>query len=376
MSKEIAARHGELPPGQPSFDDVLRALRLRSILPREVSGFFYHLKQAGNAAVHEDAGTPSEALSALKIARAAAIWFYRTYEGQQTFKPGPFVPPGAPADPTPELMAEITRLKEQVACSDDAEAKARLEAQTVKAEADQLRQDREFWENYAAETEEGLRATAAELQRLQQSASAKPADQLMLLANAGKAAANDLDLDEAATRAVIDGQLRAAGWKVDTVVFRHGNGTRPQPGESIAIAEWPTTCGPVDYALFVNRVCVGVIEAKRALTDVPGRLNQAKRYAREITLESDMVGEGAPWAQGHETYRAPFLFVTNGRPYVKQLETKSGIWFWDARSKAAPRALPAWFSARDLKEKLEQDHTEVEVVGERELGVTGLRPYQ
>jgi type I restriction enzyme R subunit len=62
---------------------------------------------------------------------------------------------------------------------------------------------------------------------------------------------------------------------------------------------------------------------------------------------------------------------------VKQLATKSGTWFWDARSKAAPRALAEWFSPRDLTERLEQDLSE-EVTGlaERELGVTGLRPYQ
>jgi hypothetical protein len=30
-------------------------------------------------------------------------------------------------------------------------------------------------------------------------------------------------------------------------------------------------------------------------------------------------------------FRVPFLFATNGRPYLKQVETQSGIWFRDAR---------------------------------------------
>ena len=72
-----------------------------------------------------------------------------------------------------------------------------------------------------------------------------------------------------------------------------------------------------------------------------------------------------------------FVFVTNGRPYVKQLATKSGIWFWDARTSAPPRALAEWFSPRDLVERLEQDVDErAASLAEREIGVTGLRPYQ
>jgi type I restriction enzyme R subunit len=70
-------------------------------------------------------------------------------------------------------------------------------------------------------------------------------------------------------------------------------------------------------------------------------------------------------------------FVTNGRPYVKQLATKSGIWFWDARPAGGePHALPEWFSPRDLHERLEQVTAEMAGFAERELGVTGLRPYQ
>jgi type I restriction enzyme, R subunit len=110
---------------------------------------------------------------------------------------------------------------------------------------------------------------------------------------------------------------------------------------------------------------------------IPGRLGQAKRYARGIRLAPDEVHPGAPWVHGLDQFRVPFLFVTNGRPYVKQLATKSGIWFWDARPIGGePRALHEWFSPRDLQERLEQVTDEMVGVAERELGVTGLRPYQ
>jgi type I restriction enzyme R subunit len=184
-------------------------------------------------------------------------------------------------------------------------------------------------------------------------------------------------LDEATTRVLIDDQLRAAGWIVDSAVLRHSAGVLPQPGQAIAIAEWPTESGPADYALFVEGRCVGVIEAKRNVKDVPGRLGQAKRYVRDIILTPEETPLDSPWAQGLEQFRVPFLFVTNGRPYVKQLATKSGICFWDARTDAAPHALAEWFSPRDLTERLEQQvGPNVTELAEREIGVTGLRPYQ
>lgn len=182
---------------------------------------------------------------------------------------------------------------------------------------------------------------------------------------------------QASTRVLIDDQLRAAGWIVDSALLRHANGARPEYGKAMAIAEWPTATGPVDYALFIDGRCIGVVEAKREVRDVPGRLGQAKRYATGIVLTPDELPDDGPWLNGADRFRVPFLFVTNGRPYVKQLATKSGIWFWDARPHAGePRALPEWFSPRDLVERLEQETEDTDTLAEREIGVTGLRPYQ
>jgi type I restriction enzyme R subunit len=104
---------------------------------------------------------------------------------------------------------------------------------------------------------------------------------------------------------------------VDTNRLRHANGTRPGLGQAIAIAEWPTESGPVDYALFVEGRCVGVIEAKRGIVDVSGRLGQAKRYARGIQLSADETLPSGPWTHGAEVFRIPFTFATNGRPYTR-----------------------------------------------------------
>ncbi|WP_145453444.1 hypothetical protein, partial [Staphylococcus epidermidis] len=52
----------------------------------------------------------------------------------------------------------------------------------------------------------------------------------------------------------------------------------------------------------------------------------------------------------------PFLFATNGRPYHKQVEEKSGIWFLDARKATNhPRPLEGWYTPQGLKELLKQD---------------------
>src|SRR4051812_41363725 len=58
MAKDVAARHALLPPGNANFDDLLRTLRTRAVLPREIAELFFHLKRVGNAAIHEHAGTP------------------------------------------------------------------------------------------------------------------------------------------------------------------------------------------------------------------------------------------------------------------------------------------------------------------------------
>jgi type I restriction enzyme R subunit len=77
-------------------------------------------------------------------------------------------------------------------------------------------------------------------------------------------------------------------------------------------------------------------------------------------------------------YRVPFAFATNGRPYVRQWLTKSGIWHWDARREVNhPVALSEWFSPDDLKAKLEQDSAAANTgLAEEAFGYGGMRPYQ
>jgi type I restriction enzyme R subunit len=61
---------------------------------------------------------------------------------------------------------------------------------------------------------------------------------------------------------------------------------------------------------------------------------------------------GGPW----DVVRVPFLYATNGRPYLKQIETESGIWFRDARKATNQRRpLIDWPTPDGLKGQLDID---------------------
>lgn len=382
-AKDIAARHGELPDIRATFDDVLRALQRRGLLQRQIADLFFHIKRVGNIAVHENAGTRSEALEALKMARLIGIWFHQVYNQAPNFRAGPFVPPQPPEDATPALREEIEALRKAVSDSADAEAKARMAVQeaiaaqaTLQERAAKEAEDRAFWENYAAEADRERQTAERTLAQVQAQAVASPVAELSDLAQMADQKAQELEIDEATTRVLIDAQLRAAGWEADSRTLRHARGTRPEAGRAIAIAEWPTESGRVDYALFIDGQAVGVIEAKRSIRNVAGRLGQSKRYGRDIILTPEQKLTFTP-SDDATAFRVPFVFVTNGRPYFKRLEALSGIWFWDARTGEPPRALMDWFSPRDLTARLEQKLDPAALAKtDRQLGVTGLRNYQ
>jgi type I restriction enzyme R subunit len=87
----------------------------------------------------------------------------------------------------------------------------------------------------------------------------------------------------------------------------------------MAIAEWPTESGPADYALFVGLTCVGVAEAKRKRKNVSAAIGRAGCYSSGFHFSTGEAA-GGPW----DRFRVPFLFATNGRPFLKQMEIKSG----------------------------------------------------
>jgi type I restriction enzyme R subunit len=116
------------------------------------------------------------------------------------------------------------------------------------------------------------------------------------------------------------------------------------------IAEWPTKSGPADYALFIGTRCVAVVEAKRRNRNVSSHIDQAQRYARGFLFEGGAEPIGGPWNDSNDkAFVVPFVFSANGRPYLRQIETESGIWFRDARKPTYHRrALADWLTPDGL----------------------------
>jgi type I restriction enzyme R subunit len=222
----------------------------------------------------------------------------------------------------------------------------------------QTQEERAFWESMAAEAEAAKAEMATRLQALQAQGvqqSNQAVDQLVAAANS---AAASLQLSEADTRKLIDEQLNAAGWQADSVDSTYARGAQPQKGKNLAIAEWPTRSGPADYVLFVGMMPVAVVEAKRKNVDVSGALQQAKRYSRDLKVTADLelpAGAGLP-ADG---FKIPFAFSSNGRPYLRQLATKSGVWFCDLRRpENLSQPLDGWYTPEGLTALMKRDDVE------------------
>ena len=190
--------------------------------------------------------------------------------------------------------------------------------------------------------------------------------------------------DEANTRITIDYQLRKAGWEADTKNLRYSRGIRPSQGRNIAVAEWPTSSyvngkGYIDYALFVGLKLVGILEAKKLDVDIASVVdNQCAEYSKSIRVEDYQYCAGK-WNGFH----VPFLFASNGRKYLAQLKTKSGIWFRDIRKLSKPRALHDWYSPEGLLQLLSQNdfeadrkllNTPMDIL--KDTDGLSLRPYQ
>ena len=74
----------------------------------------------------------------------------------------------------------------------------------------------------------------------------------------------------------IDKQLLECGW-----IIQDKNKINLTEALGIAIREYPTAIGPADYVLFVNKIPVGIIEAKREEEGVRLSMveNQSQAYA-------------------------------------------------------------------------------------------------
>ena len=285
----------------------IKILSLQGLLTPDLSDILHALRKARNKAAHTDYENIKEGQTLLEMAYSLCEWFMQTY-GDLQYKHCKFVMP-TEAD------------AQSITDNDDKAAEQKMLEETEKIAA-------------------AAKAIAADERRKR-----------------ALAAASQRQKSEAETRYMIDTQLRKVGWEADTENLRYAKGIRPQKVKNLAIAEWPTLSaagnkGRADYALFAGEKLVAVIEAKAEHKDIPSVIDyQCKEYAQNIRPEDEKYVI-TTWGK----YKAPFVFATNGRPYLAQLETKSGIWFLDLRESAnMPKALRGWISPDGMLKLLESD---------------------
>jgi len=377
LAQQVASRFGVFTSLDESQLALIRRLELYGLIEREVAGLFHDLRKNGNDATHGLQGDHASALSTLKIAWQLGVWFHRTFT-DPGFRSGPFQPPQPPVDESEDLKLELARLQSALETHRASEGAISEQLSAAEAQLQQALGEQQQWEQLAEQVEADKAALAAQLQALQRAAAQQPTAVASGLRQAARAAASAIELDEAATRQLIDEQLRQAGWEADTQMLRYAAGARPQKNRNLAIAEWPTSSGPADYVLFVGLTPVAAVEAKRANKDVAGVLPQAQRYCRDFQASDGIELSSGGWGPNGE-YRIPFAFSSNGRPYLRQLRTRSGIWFRDLRrdqNLAGP--LDGWYSPEGLQALARQNVALAAEQLSREGFSFGfpLRPYQ
>lgn len=291
----------------------INVLSSEGLLTRDLVDVLHALRKVRNKAVHENYAEASDCPVFLQMTHSLSEWFMQTY-GDWNYQHQDFVMP----------------VKES-----------------------EKKTDKIIIDSKAHEEEKEEELTKAAIVCAEQ---AELVDKKVRLKQANKMA-SQRQKSEAETRYMIDEQLRQVGWEANTQEIRYAKGTRPAKGRNMAIAEWPTDStvskkGYADYALFVGTKLVGIIEAKAEHKDIPSVIDyQGKDYPRNIRKE-DAEYQIGTWGE----FKVPFTFATNGRPYLEQFKTKSGIWFLDLReSSNVPMALHGWISPEGIMERLEKD---------------------
>ena len=369
MAQVTAAKVGALLPDETQFE-LLRRLEDEGALPLEVKTLFDAVRRAGNSANHALVEDQSKALSTLKICAQLGLWFQRTF-GEANFADSAFMPPANP-DGTPEVTSELEELRAALTVFKATHADIAQQIGDLTLQQLATEDERAYWERLALEAEQSKATLETRLQAVQSAATDLTGDGFK---SAAKAAGKKVKLDERDTRKLIDAQLRDAGWTVDTEKLRYASGTRPEKNKNLAIAEYPTASGPADYVLFVGLTPVAAIEAKRQNVNVSSALKQAERYSRDYLPPDGVTLTGEFWGE----YAIPLVFSTNARPYLRQLNTLSGIWFRDLRQTTnLSRALDGWYTPEGIAELLKRDEhaAHAKLSAEPLEYDLGLRPYQ
>jgi type I restriction enzyme R subunit len=396
---------------------LLEEIQRKTKIDDTILDVFHKLRGIGNQAVHKYHNDLNDAEMCLRLAFRLAVWYYRLISQDKDF-PSPLFQLPSKQDQQATQQAfqqEMTLLKqaleqaEKAALQNEHKSQAEIEAQQAKLI--ELQGRLSVFQSQQTETQAQSEARIAALEaqlkaKEYELASLTEQDRKAFHSQAKtQVSQNKLNLDEAETRYLIDEQLRLAGWDADTQNLKYSNGTRPEIGRNMAIAEWPTGTdgtelshtgkGFADYVLFAGLTPVGVVEAKRYNIDVASKLNEAFRYSKTFDLlayrkelAQRAANDDAMMAQVSELktnqynangFNIPFCFSANGRGYSAAVKSKSGIWYRDTRLDSnQPDALPQWFTPEELLSKLDQNIGQLNnwFATHPDMSELGLRYYQ
>ncbi|MBK8228409.1 MAG: DEAD/DEAH box helicase family protein [Flavobacteriales bacterium] len=102
---------------------------------------------------------------------------------------------------------------------------------------------------------------------------------------------------EQLARERIDAMLAASGWTV-----QDKKALKPSASLGVAVREYDTDVGPADYILFVDRVPVGVVEAKKP--------EEAERFTAHEAQPEEYASAKLRWTVGKSTL--PFIYLSTG----------------------------------------------------------------
>src|SRR5690606_27985049 len=229
LAKTIAARVGvEFTPDVKQVD-LLRELDNTLRLDREIKDAFHSIRKLGNEAAHDlTSSNHRDALKALQIGHALAVWFHTTFGGDKAkgFKPERFKKPNDPSEKVRSLEEALNEMELRSRDATDRLQQAELikakEAEKAEAErirAEQMALESQVWQELAQEHEQTLASYRAKmdaanvlyLQSFNQQSPELRAQQINRIEK------SKLHLNEAETRVLIDEQLIEAGWIADSV---------------------------------------------------------------------------------------------------------------------------------------------------------------
>lgn len=368
LAKTIASRVGVDSGKNIKQSELLIALDYQLKLDKQVKDAFHTLRKLGNNAAHDiTSSSHRDALKALQVGHALSGWFHGLFGGEKAkeFRLEKFEKPQDPSEKVRMLEEALLELQKKNKNAEDrlinAEATKQIEAQKAEAErirAEKMKDESQVWESLATEHEAKLAEYRAKMDEanIQYFTLFTGMENQAQATHINRIEKSTLELSEDETRILIDQQLIEAGWEADSENLRYSKGARPVPNTFRAIAEWPTDSGPADYVLFNGLTPVAVVEAKKHAKNIYSSIDQSKRYAKGLQ-EKDAFTIDTTYGE----FKVPLTFATNGRPYLKQLEQESGIWFLDVRDNAnRRRALKGWYSPQEIKTYLRQTPQQAE----------------